>query len=131
MGKLSAFLKPSPAGKTKEVRINRFTDEDGNVVPIVVKSITAGENEAISRRCREEKSGRLDAIAYGNQLIVACMVEPDLRSTELCEYYGTMDPNDLPGRMFTIGEKQTIEDAIMEINDVKTERDKLDEAKKS
>ena len=27
MGKLSAFLKPAPAGRTKEVFLDRFTDE--------------------------------------------------------------------------------------------------------
>lgn len=130
MGKLSAFLKPSPAGKTKEVYISRFTDEEGRVAPIVVKSITAGENELISRRCRDRK-GSLDAIAYGNQLMVACVVEPDLKNAELCQHYGVIDPCDVPGVMFTTGEKQKIQDAIMEINDIKDEDERFLEAKNS
>lgn len=128
MGKLSAFLRPSPAGKTKEVFLERFTDEEGKVVPVIVKSITPEENEMISRRCMD-KSGRLDSVAYGNQLIVACMAEPDLKDAEVCKYYGVMDPNMVPGRMFSIGEKQIVQDAIMEINDLKTAKEKLDEAK--
>ncbi len=128
MGKLSAFLKPSPAGRTKEVLLDRFTDEDGNVVPVVIKSITPEENEAISKRCMD-REGNLDTVAYGNQLIVACVAEPDLRSTEVCGYYGVMDPHMVPGRMFTIGEKQIIQDAIMEINDIKAANERLKAAK--
>ena len=50
MGKLSAFLRPVPAGKTREVLIDRFTDEEGNAVPFVIKSITPEENEAIAKK---------------------------------------------------------------------------------
>ncbi len=128
MGKLSAFLKPVPAGKTAEVVIDRFTDEDGKTVPIVVKSITPEENEAIFRRCTS-KNGVLDTAAYGNQLMLACMVQPDLRDTELCKFYGVVDPAMVPGRMFTIGEKQLVSDAILGINDLKTAKERLDAAK--
>ena len=128
MGKLSVFLKPSPAGKTKEVYLERFTDEEGKMVPFIVKSITPEENEMISKRCMD-KSGNLDFAAYGNHLIVACMAEPDLKDAQVCKYYGVIDPIMVPGRMFSIGEKQIVQDAIMEINDLKTAREKLDEAK--
>ena len=129
MGKLSAFLRPSPAGRTKEVFLDRFADDDGKKVPFVVKSISSEENEAISRTCR--KDGDLDSILYGNKVIVACMVEPDLRDAELCAYYGVMDPDMVPSRMFSVGEKQIISDAIFEINDVKKAQEKLAEAKNS
>lgn len=129
MSKLSAFLRPSPAGRTKEVFLDRFVDDDGKKVPFVVKSISSEENEAISRTCR--KDGDLDSILYGNKVIVACMVEPDLRDAELCAYYGVMDPDMVPSRMFSVGEKQIISDAIFEINDVKKAQEKLAEAKNS
>ena len=51
MGKLSAFLRPAPAGRTKEVFLDRFTDEKGNVVPIIVKCVTPEENKKISQKC--------------------------------------------------------------------------------
>ncbi|MCI8661429.1 MAG: hypothetical protein HFG54_14495 [Lachnospiraceae bacterium] len=130
MGKLSAFLKPAPAGRTKEVFLDRFTDEEGNPVPIVVKCISAEENEAISRRCTD-KEGKLDNIMYGNQIIVACVVEPDLRDSELCAYYGVIDPNMVPGRMFSVGEKQIISGAIFDINDINMAQEKLAKAKNS
>ena len=130
MGKLSAFLRPAPAGRTKEVFLDRFTDEKGNVVPIIVKCVTPEENKKISQKCTRE-DGTLDTGAYGDQMIVECMVEPDLRNTELCEYYGTMDPGDVPNRMFTIGEKQIIQDAIMEVNDITMADERLRKAKNS
>ena len=118
MSKLSAFLKPTPEGKKKEVILERFTDENGKVVPFVIKSIRAADNDSLVRKNTDRKTGKFNSTTYSNQLIVACMVEPDLRSTEICDYYGTIDPNDVPGLMFTIGEKQIIQDAILEINDV-------------
>ncbi len=130
MGKLSVFLRPSPADRTREVFLERFVDDQGEMVPFVVKSITSEENEAIAKKCMD-KRGNVDTAAYGNHLIVACMAEPDLRSTEVCSYYGVMDPHMVPGRMFTVGEKQIIQDAIMDINDIKSAREKLDEAKNS
>ena len=131
MSKLSAFLKPTPEGKKKEVILERFTDENGKVVPFVIKSIRAADNDSLVRKNTDRKTGKFNSTTYSNQLIVACMVEPDLRSTEICDYYGTIDPNDVPGLMFTIGEKQIIQDAILEINDVNSAQDRLDEAKNS
>ncbi|MCI9180088.1 MAG: hypothetical protein HFG50_08805 [Lachnospiraceae bacterium] len=131
MSKLSAFLKPTPEGKKKEVILERFTDENGKVVPFVIKSIRAADNDSLVRKNTDRKTGKFNSTTYSNQLIVACMVEPDLRSTEICDYYGTIDPNDVPGLMFTIGEKQIIQDAILEINDVNSAQDRLDAAKNS
>ena len=131
MSKLSAFLKPTPEGKKKEVILERFTDEHGKVVPFVIKSIRAADNDSLVRKNTDRKTGKFNSTTYSNQLIVACMVEPDLRSTEICDYYGTIDPNDVPGLMFTIGEKQIIQDAILEINDVNSAQDRLDAAKNS
>lgn len=131
MSKLSAFLKPTPEGKKKELILERFTDENGKVVPFVIKSIRAADNDSLVRKNTDRKTGKFNSTTYSNQLIVACMVEPDLRSTEICDYYGTIDPNDVPGLMFTIGEKQIIQDAILEINDVNSAQDRLDAAKNS
>ena len=131
MSKLSAFLKPTPEGKKKEVILERFTDENGKVVPFVIKSIRAADNDSLVRKNTDRKTGKFNSTTYSNQLIVACMVEPDLRSTEICDYYGTIDPNDVPGLMFTIGEKQIIQDAILEINDVNSAQDRQKKTKNS
>ncbi len=97
----------------------------------MIKSIRAADNDSLVRKNTDRKTGKFNSTTYSNQLIVACMVEPDLRSTEICDYYGTIDPNDVPGLMFTIGEKQIIQDAILEINDVNSAQDRLDAAKNS
>ena len=99
MGKLGAYLRPAPAGKTKTVYLENFKDEEGKPLPFVVKSISPKENEILVRRYSDEK-GNLDAITYGNQLIAMCLVEPNLKDTELCTFYGVMDPADVPSIMF-------------------------------
>lgn len=130
MSKLSAFLRTSPAGKKKEVFLDRFVDEEGKKVPFVVKSITAGENDAIARKHRDGDGG-LDDAAYGNELLVECLVEPDLKDAELCQYYGVMDPNMVPGRMFSPGELRILQAAVYEVNDIYAAKKKLEEAKNS
>ena len=59
------------------------------------------------------------------------MVEPNLKDAEVCQYYGVMDPLDVPGIMFSPGEKKIVEDAVMDINDMKDAIKKLKEAKNS
>jgi len=130
LSKLSAFLRPAPAGKTKELILDRFVDEDGNPVPFVIQCITSGESDEIMQRCTD-KGGQLNVKEFGDRMIVACMVEPSLKETELCQYYGVMDPLDVPGIMFSPGEKKIVEDAIMDINDMKDAMVKLKKAKNS
>ena len=129
MGNLGAYLRPIPAGKTKEIFLENFKDENGNKIPFVVKTITPKENELIVKR--NTVKGKLDSIAYGNELIVTCLETPNLKDTELCSFYGVMDPMEVPSLMFTIGEKQIISDAITEINDIKMASSLLNEAKNS
>lgn len=129
MGNLGAYLRPVPAGKTKEIFLENFKDEDGKKIPFVVKAITQKENEMIVKRNTEK--GKLNNVAYGNELIVTCLETPNLKDTELCSFYGVMDPIEVPSLMFTIGEKQAIMDAISDINDIKMASRLLDEAKNS
>ncbi len=129
MGNLGAYLRPIPAGKTKEIFLENFKDEDGKKIPFVVKAITPKENEMIVKRNTEK--GKLNNVAYGNDMIVTCLETPNLKDTELCSFYGVMDPIEVPSLMFTIGEKQAIMDAISDINDIKMASSLLDEAKNS
>ena len=117
MGNLGAYLRPIPAGKTKEIFLENFKDEKGNKIPFVVKAITPKENEMIVKR--NTIKGKLNSTTYGNELIVTCLETPNLKDTELCSFYGVMDPMEVPSLMFTIGEKQVVMDAITEINDIK------------
>ena len=127
MGNLGAYLRPIPAGKTKEIFLENFKDEKGNKIPFVVKAITPKENEMIVKR--NTIKGKLNSTTYGNELIVTCLETPNLKDTELCSFYGVMDPMEVPSLMFTIGEKQVVMDAITEINDIKMARNLMNEAK--
>ena len=127
MGNLGAYLRPIPAGKTKEIFLENFKDEKGNKIPFVVKAITPKENEMIVKR--NTIKGRLNSTTYGNELIVTCLETSNLKDTELCSFYGVMDPMEVPSLMFTIGEKQVVMNAITEINDIKMASNLMNEAK--
>ena len=127
MGNLGAYLRPIPAGKTKEIFLENFKDEKGNKIPFVVKAITPKENEMIVKR--NTIKGKLNSTTYGNELIVTCLETPNLKDTELCSFYGVMDPMEVPSLMFTIGEKQVVMDAITEISDIKMASNLMNEAK--
>lgn len=138
MNALKAFLQPPVAGKTKGVVIsNRFQDEEGNVVPFVIQAISQEENERLSKISMVEKNvdgmptDMLDHVAYTKRLMLACVKEPDLRDSELCKYYGTLDPEEVLGKMLSIGEYQELSSQIMIINGFHNKREKLNEAKNS
>lgn len=138
MGALSAFLQPSVAGQTKEVIISeRFKDENGKPVPFVLQAISQAENEQLAKlsKIRERRKGqieeRLDNIAYQRRLIIACVKEPDLSAKELCDYYGVVDPMDVPGVMLSVGEYGLLVDAISELNGINDAQEKLEAAKNS
>lgn len=136
MSTLKAFLQPSVAGQTREVIVSeRFKGEDGKTVPFVIQAISQEENDRLSRQSqvKENVKGqrieRLDRSLYTKRLILACVKEPDLRSKEICDYYGTIDPLDVPGKMLSVGEYGLLVDAIMDLNGVKDAQEKLEEAK--
>ena len=60
-----------------------------------------------------------------------CVKDPDLADSELCKYCGTMDPEDVLGKMLSIGEYNLLSEEIMKINDLKTPAEKHKEAKNS
>lgn len=138
MNALKAFLQPPLAGKTKEVIISeRFKDEEGKDAPFVIQAISQEENEHLSKISRIEKSLNgmpvevLDNVAYSRRLMLACVKEPDLRDSELCKYYGTLDPEEVLGKMLSIGEYQELSNQIMALNGIDIKREKINKAKNS
>lgn len=111
MSKLSAFLRPVTETVEKEVVISdRFVGEDGKPVPFRIKALTQEENDAIVRAATrmEFKNGQriesLDSVEYARRTVVAATVEPDFSSKELCDHYGVVSPQLVPGRMLLAGE---------------------------
>lgn len=131
MSKFKAFLQESPVGKTKEVFISdRFKDDLGKTALFVVKMISQEENEKYVRL--NTKKRKFDQAAYTRKMVVECTVEPNFKDSEVCEYYGVIDPLDVPAKMLTIGEYADLQEAILEINDIGNQDERqLEEAKNS
>lgn len=120
MSKLSAFLNPVSAEQEREVVIsNRFQDEKGNPVPFRIRAITQEENDKIVNSCKRRlKNGEdtVDTRLLGRKLVVAATVEPDFRSAEMCEHFGTLDPLEVPGKMLLSGEYSRLMEAINDLS---------------
>lgn len=138
MSALKAFLQPPVTGVTKEVILSdRFKDDEGKPVPFVIKAITQKENEKLARMSRKisNVNGKpvegLDNLLYTKRLVLACVQAPDFSDQEMCKYYGTEDPLDVPSQMLSVGEYNRLSNAILELNDMKDPEEKLEEAKNS
>lgn len=120
---IQAFLTPNTEITKKVIISDRFKDKDGKVVPFTIRSLSQEEIETIRRSASRpvSKNGvvvaeRLDAARFGKELILASVMEPNFRDSELCKYYGTMDPMDVPGKMLKSGEYNKLTSAISELN---------------
>ncbi len=120
MNNLQAFLKPAVAQGVEEVYIStRFQDENGDPVPFKIRALSQEENESLNKQAKRQRkvNGRteesLDAAEFVRRVVVAGTVEPDFKSTQLCEAYGVLDPQHLPGKMLLAGEYSKLSAAIM------------------
>ena len=138
MSKLYDFLHPVADKEEKEVIISkRFVqrDDDGNVLfdddgkeilkPFRIRAVSQEENEALAKsatRTYKDRNGQtvrdFDRIRYSRALVVAATVDPDFRSSEMCQAFGTLDPLEVPGKMLYSGEFQKLADAIAELSSI-------------
>ena len=132
MGDIRAFLQPPVMNEEKEVVISkRFRGEDGKPVPFVIRVIDQETNgKLLKQAMRKTKLNgqivqELDSDKYGKLLVQACVVSPDFRDAEVCAYYKTADPLDVPGRMMTVGEYNRLVKAIKELNELITSDEEL------
>lgn len=134
MSGLKAFMKPPVTDTTKDVIISdRFTDEDGKVQPFKIRIISQEINESLHNQASRpiKKNGvvigsQTDSTKYGNLLIVACVVYPNFKDSELCNYYKTKDPLDVPRRMLTAGEFNKLVKAVNRINGFNVDDDQVE-----
>ena len=134
MGNIKAFLQPPVMEDTKKIVISdRFKDEKGEPVPFIIRAISQEVNDRITRQStkRTKKQNmvirELDYEKYMKLLIQACVVEPNFKDSELCAYYKTMDPLDVPGRMLSVGEYTRLAQEIREINGLLMSDEELEE----
>lgn len=136
MSVLKGFLQPSPMEETKEVIISeRFKDEDGKPLRFKIRKIDNETSSALLKKCtkNEKIHGQViqttDNNKYTNKLILACVIEPNFRDVEMCDYYKVINPEDVPGRMLSAGEFNRLAEAIMDFNDFDTPEKIEEEAK--
>lgn len=126
MASLDAFLNPVYTERKIEVVVgDRFVDENGKPVPIVMRSLTQDELNEIGRASTKEKKvgGKtvmdMDAIENLNRCLVASIVFPDLTSEAICKKCKTIDPSQVPSRLFLIDEYTKLAKAFAELNGLK------------
>lgn len=134
MGDIKAFLQPPVLNETKEVIISkRFKDEKGKLVPFVIRVIDQETNGRLIKQATKKTKmngtvmQELDNDKYGKLLINACVVTPNFKDSQVCDYYKTMDPLDVPGRMLTVGEYNRLVKAIKELNELVTSDEDFDD----
>lgn len=138
MGDIKAFLLPPVMEETKEVVITkRAVDEDGKPVPFVLRRIDQETNDRLLRQAqRKVKVNGLittntDNEKYGKLLVQACVVEPDFKNAEICAYYKTVDPLDVPSRMLSSGEYARLMQEINTLNGFDDDIDAIEDTAKN
>ena len=123
MGDIKAFLLPPVMEETKEAVITkRAKGPDGKPVPFVLRAIDQETNDKLIRRAQRTSKvngqtvRELDTEKYGRLLISACVIEPNFKDAELCAYYKTVDPLDVPGKMLSSGEYAKLMQEINSLN---------------
>lgn len=122
---LRAYMQPPVVNETKTVYPSkRLKGADGKPAPFVIRVIDQETNNKLIKQATEKKkvSGRLmeelNGEKYGNLLIQACVVEPDLKNAELCSYYKTVNPVDTINRMLSVGEYNRLVREIKLLNEI-------------
>ena len=105
MSDIKAFLLPPVMEETKEVVItNRAKGPDGKPIPFKLRRIDQETNSKLVKQAQKKKKvngqivTELDSARFGNLLILACVIEPDFKNSEICAHYKTVDPLAVPER---------------------------------
>lgn len=111
---------------TKEVKFKGFP------APFVIQEITNEENEKLQKsvtKITKTRSGQvtqnMDQDKYAKELILDSVIQPDLNSEELQQFYGTLaDPYGTLKKMLSIGELTAL---IQEVNKLSGVDEALDD----
>lgn len=136
MATLSAFLNPVPVETHHEVVISdRFRNEDGTVQPFVIRALMQEENDRLVKSCTRQvmvngqQVSQFDNVLYSRKLILAATVVPDFSESDLCQRYGVLDPNLVPGKMLTSGEYSRLATEISQLSGFQSPGEVGEEAK--
>lgn len=135
---LEAFMIEEKEEVIEYVASTRFKDEEGKPIAWKLRTITAKENDDIRKQCYKQvqvtgKRGQyrqeFDTPKYFELLAVKCIIEPNLNSVELQDYYHVMSPADLlKEHLLKPAEYDDLTSKMQEINGYNLE-DAVEEAK--
>ena len=132
MASLSAFLHPVKV-ENQEVVVSARFQENGKIVPFVIRPISQTENEEVVKKyTRRDKKGNetFDKVGYNREIAALAVVEPDLNSAELQKGYGVLGAPKLLSEMLLVGEYATLMAAVQELSGLdKDINDDKEEAK--
>lgn len=101
---LEAFMIEEKEEIVEYIASTRFKDKEGKPIAWKLRTITAKENDEIRKQCYKQvqvpgKRGQFrqefDSSRYLETLAIKCVVEPNLNSVELQDFYHVMGPADL------------------------------------
>jgi len=101
---LEAFMIEEKEEVIDYIASTRFKDKEGKPIAWKLRSITAKENDDIRKQCYKQipitgKRGQyrqeFDSGKYLEMLALKCIVEPNLNSVELQDFYHVMSSADL------------------------------------
>ena len=101
---LEAFMIEEKEEIIEYVASQRFKDKEGKPIAWKLRTITAKENDEIRKECYKQiqvpgKRGQFrqefDSSKYLEILATKCVVEPDLNSVQLQDFYHVMKSADL------------------------------------
>lgn len=134
MGNLNAFLNPAYHERKIELVLgDRFLDEEGNPVPIVMHSLTMEKLQECARASMKSKKvngvevSSIDSTENINRCLVESISFPDLRNTDLCRKYKTELPWELPPKLFLADEYNRITQAFAKLNGIDLNNDGFSE----
>ena len=140
MDSLKGFFKENVAvvENEKVVISERFKDENGNPLKWEIRTITNAEDDKLrEKNTKQEKIKKnvyipkFDYNSYLSDLIISCVVFPNLKDKELQDSYGVMGEGDLLSAMLLPGEYNALAEEVNNIcgfnRDIMEE--KIEEAK--
>lgn len=137
MYEFEAFMIENNNEEVEYTVSNRFKGKDGKVVPFKLKNITSKENNEIRKGCytkvqipgrKGQYTKELDTEKYMCEMVLACVVYPNLNDENLQDHYHVMGAKELLEKMLTPGEYDNLSRKVQEINGYNLE-ESIEEAK--
>lgn len=125
---LYGFLHPEITPEKEVFVSDRFKGKDGKPMPFVIRPLEQEICDKIQRGCvKTDKKGNsvFDRIKYVDEITVAAVVFPDLKSAELQKAYGVLGEARLLKKMLYTNEYNALIEAVQELSGMDDDFDDL------